>query len=151
MKRVTALLGFVSILVPIVTGCGTPHFAVLGPNPSSIVVKSYIDPNSTVHRPQHTYILTGSKMTTLYKSLQQAAKHVLPKHWSASCPTYTSNTVVWDYHIVVHYANHNHRSFNQTDTGCSILKDEQTGAMELGALPELKPFGNSSQQWLNGA
>jgi hypothetical protein len=149
VKRVATLLGIVSILVPLVTGCGAPHFAALPPNPSSIVVRSYIDPNSTAHRPPHTYILIGSKMATLYKSLQQAAKHVLPKHWSASCPTYASNTVAWDYRIVVHYANHGDRSFTQTDTGCTILKDEQTGALEMGALPELQPFGNSSQKWLS--
>lgn len=145
------------LLAFLTAGCGktppqilsSPHFAALPANPTSIVVTSYIDPNSSVRRPRHTYTLTGSKMATLYRSIQQAADHVLPKNWSACCPTYTTNTVVWDYHIVVHYAHYGDRSFTQTDTGCTILKDDQTGAMVMGALSELQPFGDSSQQWLS--
>lgn len=125
------------------------QFGSLPSNPSSIVVTSYIDPNSSAKRPKHTYTLTGAKMTKLYSSLRQAGNHVLPKNWSAACPTYTINTFVWDYHIVIHYAHHHDRSFTQTDTGCTILKDDQTNAMVMGGLPELNPFRGSSQRWLS--
>lgn len=88
-------------------------------------------------------------MTTLYRSLQKAARHPLPQNSGISCPNQPTNEVVWDYNITVHYAHHANRSFTETDA-CQILTDDQTHARELGGLPELSPARTGVVQWLSG-
>lgn len=78
-------------------------------------------------------------MSTLYGAICDDAKHIVPKNATYNCPSYTSGTVVWDYHIVIHYPNHADRSFTQTTEGCTFVEDDQTGAESAGSLPGLNP------------
>ena len=99
MKRLL-WLGLGMLVISIV-GCGrtvqsttsNPHFASLPSDPSSIVVTKYVESHS---KPTHvsSYTLTGTKMEALYSAIKNDAQHVLPKNWSASCPSYTTGTVV---------------------------------------------------------
>jgi hypothetical protein len=121
------------------------RFAVFPANPSSIVVTKYTDPNSDAQRKSVTYTLTGDRMQSLYKALIQDAHNVTTSNTPYTCPAYT-NMVVWDYRLVIHYANHTVRTFTQTaGTGCVTVRDEQSGAYARNTtvttgLPGMVPF-----------
>ena len=147
-----------SMLVISIAGCGrnvqsmtsNSYFAPLPSDPSSIVVTKYVDSHSK-KTDVSSYTLTGTKMAVLYNAIKDDAQHVLPKNWSASCPSYTTGTVVWDYQIVIHYPDYPNRSFTQSTEGCTILNDDQTGAMAFtrrlnGYLPGLDPLTTGSSQ-----
>lgn len=126
----------------VLSGCSQPYFSGLPKAPSSITITKYQASNK---ENQTTYTLTGKKMDTLYRAIEEDAKHVLPKNAVLSCPTYSSDTVVWDYHIVIHFPNKEDSSYSQTTAGCTFVKDEQTNATALGSLPGLNPLQISSK------
>lgn len=81
-------------------------------------------------------------MNSLYSSIKQKSRHVLPANHDMSCGSMPTARL-WDYNIVVHYRNHKDRKFVQTSftVKCTVLHDELSYAQALGALPELDPRG----------
>lgn len=106
-----------------------PQFAPIPSNPSSIVITKFIGTNVSERSDSSSYTLTGQRMESVFKVLQQDSRHTLPQNWSASCPNIPRGTVAWNYDIVVRYPNHSERSFTQTAGGCTVVEDRQTGAM----------------------
>lgn len=123
------------------SGFSTARGSTALPNDlSSILITKY----TTVHSKRtdvSTYTVTGRQMQTLYQAIKQTVtpSRRLPKNASISCPTYVSSpqytAIAWTYEIVVHYPDHDSRSFKQTYDGCLFVIDEQSGA---AYMPDIK-------------
>jgi hypothetical protein len=150
MKRTTIIAGMPVIFTPILTGvvwC-SPTLESCLRTPTSIVVTKTLASDPKV---QSVYTLTGEKMQAVYQALESDARHTIPRDATFNCPSFSSQMMVWNYHLVIHYADNKTQSFTQTDVGCVFVTDDATGASALGALPSMDPFYPQTSEILHNA
>lgn len=109
--------------------------------PTSITITKYDAANRSNHT---TFTVKGKKKNELVQAIKN--EKVVPKNAMFNCPSYSTKTVIWDYHIVLHYSDHTTESYTQTTNGCTFLENDQTGVSYYGeTLPGLSPFGKHSK------